>query len=223
MERLTVGVGGMTCANCATTVGDALESVAGVASATANFAADEATVEYNPAETEPTALVTAIREAGYEPVTAETTVGIMDMTCANCSQTVERAVGDLDGVVRVDANFAADEARVEYLADTTDRSTVEDAIVDAGYTPVREEDGDGASEADRREAARTAEIRHQRNLTLLGVVVSLPLLAFMADHLLFDGTLLPETVAGVGTGWVSRASHRSSSGGSSTGTATTRS
>jgi len=202
MERLTVGVGGMTCANCATTVGDALESVTGVESATANFAADEATVEYDPAETEPAAVVAAVREAGYEPVTAETTVGITDMTCANCSQTVERAVGDLGGVVRVDANFAADEARVEYLAGATDRSTVEDAIADAGYTPVPEEGGDGDSEADRREAARTAEIRHQRNLTLLGAVVSLPLLAFMADHLLFDGALLPETVAGVGAGWV---------------------
>ncbi len=202
MERLTVGVSGMTCANCATTVGDALESVGGVASATANFAADEATVEYDPAETEPAALVTAIRDAGYDPVTAETTVGITDMTCANCSQTVERVVGGLEGVVRVDANFAADEARVEYLASVTDRAAIDDAVEAAGYTPVREESDDGESEADRREAARTAEIRHQRNLTLLGVVVSLPLLAFMADHLLFDGTLLPETVAGVGTGWV---------------------
>ncbi|ERH11996.1 MAG: ATPase, P-type, transporting, HAD superfamily, subfamily IC, partial [halophilic archaeon J07HB67] len=202
MERLTVGVGGMTCANCATTVGDALASVAGVESATANFAADEATVEYDPTATEPAALVAAVREAGYEPVTAETTVGITDMTCTNCSQTVERAVGGVDGVVQVDANFAADEARVEYLADTTDRARIEDAIADAGYTPVRDEGGDGDSEADRREAARTAEIRHQRNLTLLGVVVSLPLLAFMADHLLFGGTVLPETVAGVETGWV---------------------
>ncbi len=202
MERLTVGVGGMTCANCATTVGDALESVGGVASATANFAADEATVEYDPAETDAGALVAAIRDAGYDPVTAETTVGITDMTCANCSQTVERVVDGLEGVVRVDANFAADEARVEYLASVTDRAAIDDAVEAAGYTPVREESDDGESEADRREAARTAEIRHQRNLTLLGVVVSLPLLAFMADHLLFDGTLLPETVVGVGTGWV---------------------
>ena len=202
VERLTVGVGGMTCANCATTVGDALESVAGVESATANFAGDEATVEYDPAETESAAVVAAVREAGYDPITAETTVGITDMTCANCSQTVERAVGGIDGVVRVDANFAADEARVEYLAGATGRQAVEDAVADAGYTPVREEGGDGESEADRREAARTAEIRHQRNLTLLGAAVSLPLLAFMADHLLFDGTLLPETVAGVGAGWV---------------------
>jgi Cu+-exporting ATPase len=192
----------MTCANCATTVGDALESVGGVESATANFAGDEATVEYDPAETDPGALVAAIRDAGYDPVTAETTVGITDMTCANCSQTVERAVGELEGIVRVDANFAADEARVEYLASVTDRAAIDDTVEDAGYTPVREESDDDESEADRREAARTAEIRRQRNLTLLGVAVSLPLLAFMADHLLFDGTLLPETVVGVGTGWV---------------------
>ncbi|MFC6770760.1 HAD-IC family P-type ATPase, partial [Halorubrum pallidum] len=46
------------------------------------------------------------------------------------------------------------------------------------------------------------EIRKQLRLTLFGAALAVPLLAFMADHLLFDGALLPDEVFGVGVGWV---------------------
>ena len=202
VERVTVGVGGMSCANCVNTVTERLETLSGVSEASANFATDEATVSYDPAETDLSAVIEAIEAAGYEPVTAETTVGITDMTCANCAGTVEDAVGSVAGVVDVAANFAADEAHVEYLPDAVTRAEIDDAVETAGYSPVRGDDDGAESEADRREAARTAEIRRQRNLTLVGVAVSVPLLAFMADHLLFGGELLPATVGGVSVGWL---------------------
>ncbi len=205
--EIRLDVQGMSCANCATTIEDRVEELPGVPSASANFATDEATVTYDLDETTVEAVVTAIEEAGYEPVVSETTVGITDMTCANCSATVESAVGDLAGVVRVDANFAADEAHVTYLPNQTTRVEIEDAVADAGYTPVRAEDSDGEgdtgeSEQDRREAARTAAIRRQRNLTLLGAALSAPLLFFMFDALLLDGALVPERPFGVRLGWV---------------------
>ncbi|MEZ3117117.1 heavy metal translocating P-type ATPase [Halobaculum sp. MBLA0147] len=201
MVDIRFDVGGMSCANCAGTIEERLTALDGVSAASANFATDEATVTYDPAVVDTAAVVEAVRAAGYEPITTEVTVGITDMTCANCSQAVEDAVSSLPGVVAVDANFATDEARVEYLAGAVDRAAVDDAIADAGYTPVREEadDDDETSEADRREAARTAEIRRQRRLTLVGVAVSTPLLAVMVAHL--SGIGAPERLLGVELGW----------------------
>ena len=71
-ERLTVEIGGMSCATCASTNEEAIESVPGVIDASVNFAADEATVEYNPVDTEIDAIYDAIEDAGYEPVRPET-------------------------------------------------------------------------------------------------------------------------------------------------------
>ncbi|MFW6153525.1 MAG: heavy-metal-associated domain-containing protein, partial [Halobacteriota archaeon] len=48
MTTSTIAVGGMSCATCSATVGEALEAVPGVLEASVNFATDEATVQYNP-------------------------------------------------------------------------------------------------------------------------------------------------------------------------------
>ncbi|WP_253737833.1 heavy metal translocating P-type ATPase [Halohasta salina] len=69
---LSVEVGGMSCATCSAAVADATEGVPGVIDSTVNFAADEATIEYNPVDTEIEAIYDAIEEAGYEPVRPET-------------------------------------------------------------------------------------------------------------------------------------------------------
>ena len=198
---LTIDVQGMSCANCATTIETKVGDLDGVSGVSANFATDEARVSYDGDTTALSAVVEAIRDAGYEPVTSDETVGITDMTCANCSQTVETAVSKRPGVVSVDANFAADEAHVEYLPGETTRSTVEDAIEDAGYSPVRADSDSEESEGDRREAARQAEIDRQRRLTLIGVVFSAPLVFFLIENFLLGGSVLPETVLGVRLGW----------------------
>jgi Cu+-exporting ATPase len=65
---LTLPVIGMTCASCQHHVEDALRSTAGVTSARVDLMAHRASVDFDPAVTAPTALVEAIRGAGYDAV-----------------------------------------------------------------------------------------------------------------------------------------------------------
>jgi Cu+-exporting ATPase len=64
--RVTVPVGGMTCAACTAAVTRALERTPGVADASASLMLKNAVVAYDPATTDPARLVEAIRRAGYE-------------------------------------------------------------------------------------------------------------------------------------------------------------
>ncbi|MFB6304488.1 MAG: heavy metal translocating P-type ATPase, partial [Haloferacaceae archaeon] len=170
----------------------------GVVAVDVNVATDEARVEYDPEATSLAEIHGAIADAGYRPVTETATVGIADMSCANCADAVEDALRDLSGVVGVDVNVATDEARVEYAPGTVARSDLYDAVEDAGYTPVREAGGGD----ERREPAREAEIASHRRRTLFGALLSAPFLLFLADAFLFGGRLLPESVLGVRVGWV---------------------
>ncbi|WP_435147462.1 heavy metal translocating P-type ATPase [Halobaculum sp. P14] len=199
-HRVTVEVRGMTCANCSATIEDALEGLDGV-SADANYATDEATVEYDPERASLADVYDAIESAGYDPVAESVTVGVTGMTCANCSATIEDAVGSLPGVISVDANFATDEATVRYDPAATRLSSVYDAIEDAGYEPIRE-GGDGDAD-ERRDAAREAELARQRRLTLFGAALATPLVAMLLLELFAAGTL-PEHVPGTALpfGWV---------------------
>jgi len=66
-----------------------------------------------------------------------TQLEISGMSCATCSGSIEDAVGELDGVTEVSANFASDEGFVRYDPETVSLATIYEAIEDAGYTPQR--------------------------------------------------------------------------------------
>lgn len=188
----------MSCANCSSTITEALTEREGVGEVNVNFATDEGTVEYDPERISLAEIYETVEESGYEPVAETLSVGITDMTCANCSQTVESAVSKVPGVVSVDANFATDEAQVRYNPAVADRDDVYDAIEDAGYSPVRDTGGE-ESESDRRKDARNAEVRRQLRLVLFGVALSVPLSVLMMGELV--GLPVPEQPFGVGRGW----------------------
>ncbi|WP_262176818.1 heavy metal translocating P-type ATPase [Haloarcula laminariae] len=196
---------GMSCANCSGTIEDRVGDLDGVSSVDANYATDEGSVTYDPERVSLGDIVDAVQDAGYGVDTETTTVGITDMSCANCAETNAAALEGVEGVVSADVNYATDEAQVTYLPSVTSLSDLYDAIEDAGYSPVREDGADGEdsgqSSADRRDAARDAEVRKQLRLTLFGAALSLPLLLFMADHLLSLG-LFEATLLGVPLGWV---------------------
>ncbi|SDM22489.1 Cu+-exporting ATPase [Halogranum gelatinilyticum] len=199
MERIRLDIRGMSCANCSSTITEALTRLEGVGEVDVNFATDAGTVEYDPEQVSLAEIYEAIENSGYEPVAETLNVGITDMTCANCSQTVESAVSKLPGVVGVDANFATDEARVRYNPAAVDRDAIYDAIEDAGYSPVRDTGGE-ESESERRKNARNAEVRRQLRLVLFGTALSVPLAVLMMGDLV--GLPVPESFFGVGKGWI---------------------
>ncbi len=65
-EKAALKVGGMTCATCATAVGDALRDLVGVSEASVNLGTDKAYVTYNPRLTTATEMKGAIEGAGYQ-------------------------------------------------------------------------------------------------------------------------------------------------------------
>ncbi|ELZ90149.1 copper-transporting ATPase [Haloferax mucosum ATCC BAA-1512] len=67
-ETRTIGISGMSCANCADANQKSLESVSGVIDADVNFATDEANVTYNPADVRLDDLYQAVADAGYSPI-----------------------------------------------------------------------------------------------------------------------------------------------------------
>ncbi|MFC6764554.1 heavy metal translocating P-type ATPase [Natrinema soli] len=193
---------GMSCANCSQTITDALDDLDGVSEANINFATDEGTVEYDSEAVSLGEIYDAIDDAGYHAETATVSIGISDMTCANCAETNEDAIESVPGVISAKANYATDEAQVEYNPADVSREALYDAIEDAGYTPVRDDNDSDESDQERRDAARQAEISKQLRLTLFGAVLSAPLLFFVVEKFLLGGTVLPETVFGVEFGWI---------------------
>src|SRR5678815_3288511 len=114
-EGLRLHVTGMTCASCALRVEKALAAVPGVASASVNPATEVASVRVD-ATVGADALAAAVRDAGYDVATTETTLGIEGMTCASCVARVEKALRKVPGVSAATVNLATEKATVRALS-----------------------------------------------------------------------------------------------------------
>ena len=65
LQRVVIPVDGMSCAACEIAVRNALKRINGVASAHVSVAMKNATIDYDPAKTNPDQLVAAINSTGY--------------------------------------------------------------------------------------------------------------------------------------------------------------
>ncbi|MDJ1432668.1 heavy metal translocating P-type ATPase [Halostagnicola sp. A-GB9-2] len=198
-RRAHLEITGMSCSTCSGTVEDVVSDLEGVVSASANYATDEGTVEYDPETVSLAEIYDAIEESGYEAASATETIAVMGMSCSTCSETVSEAAETLPGVIRADVNFASDEARVRYNPNDVSLGEIYAAIEDAGYDPVREEIGEtqGSSQ---RERAVEKELRRQRRLVIAGGLLTLPFVPIMLAML---GLVpMPHELLGVEEVWI---------------------
>jgi len=66
LEKIAIDVQGMTCNGCVASVSRVLKAVPGVADAQVTLTPGRATVTYDPAKTDASALRGAIEDAGYD-------------------------------------------------------------------------------------------------------------------------------------------------------------
>jgi Cu+-exporting ATPase len=176
-QTLQLPVGGMTCANCAMNIERGVKKLDGVAEASVNFAAELATVSYNPAELSSSDIIERIRSSGFSVPTQKVEFDIDGMSCANCAMNIERRLNKkTDGVLKAAVNFASERAQVEYLPGEVTTEQIIAAIEKAGFKATTL-DGD-AEVTDHEQAAHEREIRSQKLKFFVGVLFATPLFVF---------------------------------------------
>lgn len=176
-QQITLPVMGMTCANCVASVERNSKKADGVTNAVVNFASERVTVTYDTAVTDPktvtTNVIDRVKKAGYEIPIATTELPLLGMTCTNCSNTIERQLNKVDGVLEASVNFASERATVTYAPGAVTRPELVAAVRKAGYDVVESEGDDDLEDAEA--VARQREIKHQQKRFIVGVIFSTPL------------------------------------------------
>jgi Cu+-exporting ATPase len=173
-QTIQVPVGGMSCANCAMNIERGVKKLDGVARASVNFAAEVATIAFNPKQLSPRDIIDRIRASGFSVATQKTELAIDGMTCANCAMNIERALKKkTDGVLDAAVNFASERAMVEYLPAEISTDQIITAVEKAGFK-VRFA-GTSAESAAQEQTTRDKEIRGQKSKFMVGVLFTVPL------------------------------------------------
>jgi len=170
--RVSLPIDGMSCASCAQSVEAGLRAVEGVSGAEVNLATERADVARDAEATPVRDLVQAVEDTGYEVRTTETTLTVQGMSCATCAESVESALGALDGVLEASVNLATDRATVRYVPGTVEPADFTTAIRDAGYDVV---DTEGAADrTDVERQAREEEKQSMKRKVLWALAFALP-------------------------------------------------
>jgi len=179
LNSVAMKISGMTCAVCANRIEKGLGKLAGVEKATVNFAAEKASVTYDPAQISLKALADKVESLGYQVVADKAEFKISGMTCAACSARIEKGLNSLPGVYSATVNLAAEKATIEYNAQDLSLVQIQNKVKKLGYEAHNLAD---ASEVDREKKRRQEEVRAQRLRLTLSAVLSFPLLLGMILH-----------------------------------------
>ena len=196
VQKLTLPVTGMTCANCVSTIERNLRRLDGVEQASVSLASERASVQFDPAKVDARRLVERVRRAGYDVALGDVRLAVSRMADDSDARRLERTLLGLPGVVEAEISYAAERARIRYLPTEITPAEVRRAIEAQGFEALERSSATEDVERD----AREREIQRQRRRLIVGLVFTVPLfLLSMAS----DFGLLPMAFAhSAALGWV---------------------
>ena len=114
-DSITLSVKGMSCASCSARIEKKVGELEGVISAHVNFAAEVASIEFDPQKISADQFPMVIENLGFEVPHLSNTFPVEGMTCASCVSRVEKKLSSLQGVHAVDVNLATEQVLVDYI------------------------------------------------------------------------------------------------------------
>jgi Cu+-exporting ATPase len=177
LDKLDLPITGMSCASCVSRIERGLSKIQGVAGVKVNFASEKASIDFDPSQVVPRALVQAVKDLGYEAKSKKSVLAISGMTCASCVNRVQKVLNHTPGVVEATVNFATEKATVEYLVDQVTVGDLGRAVAAIGYRIV---ETDERGDVDQEEIAREAEFKKLKRKFITGIILVAPL--FLLVH-----------------------------------------
>lgn len=170
-KQLTLPITGMTCANCVATVERNLKKLDGVDTAVVNLSSERATIEFDPSLLGMNEVIARVERAGYGVAMGEADLIIKRLADDNDARRLEKALGNLEGVLEVQVNFTAEKARVRYIPTVVSQAEIRRAVAGSGFEAL--EIGGQAEDAEAK--AREQEITEQKRLLMIGLLLTVPL------------------------------------------------
>ncbi|SHM39561.1 heavy metal translocating P-type ATPase [Gracilibacillus kekensis] len=179
-KNVTLNVTGMTCAACSSRIEKVLNKMDGV-EAQVNLTTEKANVSYNENVTYQD-IQAKIEKLGYGVQTENVDFDIVGMTCAACSNRIEKVLNKQSGIEKATVNLATESATIEYNPSLIEENDMIERIQKLGY--------DAKRKAGTREQATNKEkqLNRMKQKLIVSALLTAPLLVTMLVHL-FSMTL----------------------------------
>jgi len=169
-------VTGMTCTNCARAINQNVGKLPGVKEANIDFASEKLAVEFDSSQITERDIISCIQHIGYGVAIGKTDLpitGLQDQTDAN---TLEKILAKQNGVLAVNVSFGSEHATLEYIPGITSIAELAVIIRKAGFDLVQSDQVQEIEDVETQ--IRAQELNKQKNLLIIGLIVTVPLIIF---------------------------------------------
>ena len=141
-KTITLAIKGMSCNSCSARIEKKVGGLEGVSSARVNFAAEIATIEYDPKIIQAEQFPKEIQKLGFEVLSTRKAFMVRGMTCASCVTRVENKLFSLSGVLDVKVNLVTEHVSIEYLPCLISFDVMKETLSSVGYQlfPAKQEE-----------------------------------------------------------------------------------
>ncbi len=174
---VSMPIEGMTCATCANRIERVVGKVAGVSSASVNFASETLSVVFDAATVSPVDLASSVERAGFVVPTAPVRLQIGGMTCATCANRIEKVLRKAPGVATAQVNFASEIATVAITPGAITAEALIAVVERAGFRADLAQSAEAAREA--KEAADAKRAHRELWMLVVAALLTAPLIAPM--------------------------------------------
>ncbi|WP_208590273.1 heavy metal translocating P-type ATPase [Gracilibacillus suaedae] len=175
-KKVTLGITGMTCAACSNRIEKVLNKMNGV-DAQVNLTTEKASVSYDPENVQVEDIQAKIEKLGYGVQTERIDFEVYGMTCAACSNRIEKVLNKQPGIQKATVNLATESASVEYNPSLIEETDMIGRIQKLGYDAKRKADNQEQN------SQKEKQLQKMKQKLIISVILTLPLFATMLVHL----------------------------------------
>jgi Cu+-exporting ATPase len=206
-DFLTIPITGMTCAVCAQAIEGRVQRLPGVVSARVGLAEERLALRLSPGASDPRKVIAAIRELGFGVPLGRAEFALANVVGGAAAVELLALLAKQPAVLLVELDASGKRLAAEYLPGQVRATELAARLRRAGAILI--ESPEPAPGEDVEAVARTEEMRRQKRLMLLGLILTGPLVLFsMARDFRLAGfrqdllaMLLPATLVQFVVGW----------------------
>ena len=206
-KKTTMLVTGMTCSNCAATIERNVRKLPGVETSYVDFANEKLAVTYHSEQINESRIIACVQRIGYGIATGKVTLPITGLQHHSDAVTLEELLSRQEGLLSASVNDVTGCVTLEYIPGITSIAELAGVMSQAGFNLVQV--GENEIFEDVEAKVRASEINRQKQLLIIGMILTLPLISFsMARDFRWVGfkydqmaMLIPATIVQFVVGW----------------------
>ncbi len=186
-KQVILPITGMTCANCVAAIERSVNKLGGVEKTVVNLVNERALVEYDPGLTNLPEILQRVKRAGYGIAEGEVSLLVPGLRDPADGVRIEKALASIEGIESVTANISISKVNLQFIPTVITLEEIRQALTKIGFESLPLDEDEGQLE----HKARTEEVKRQKNLLLLGLILTIPVFLISMAR---DFGLLPHMV-----------------------------